>query len=204
MSSLPLFPLRTVLFPGGVLPLRVFEARYVDMIRRAMKDGSDFGDVMIRKGQEVEDRGVDIEEVGCRARIDDWNMEQFGVLQITTIGTTRFRIVSHDALGDGLMVAEIEALETEPAVPLPNEFEACRSLLKRIVGRLDEAPREAADPMPLPIAKPYLFDDAGWVGNRLAEVLPIPLGAKHKLMALTDAPARLSIIQQYLAEHGIA
>jgi Lon protease-like protein len=204
LSELPLFPLGTVLFPGGVLPLRVFEARYVDMIRRVMREAGDFGVVLIQKGQEVVERDVEIEDVGCRARIVDWNMEQLGVLQISTVGTTRFRIVSRDVKPDGLIVAQVEPLELEAAVPVPDECQACRSLLKRIVDRLDEAPREAEDAAPPPIAKPYLFDDATWVGNRLAEVLPIPRGAKHKLMALTDAPARLSIIKQYLAEHGIA
>jgi Lon protease-like protein len=173
------------------------------MVRRVMREGGDFGVVLIRKGQEVEERDVEIEDVGCRARIDDWSMEQFGVLQIATTGTTRFRVVSRTVAPDGLVVARVEPLEVEAAVPLPDEFQTCRSLLKRIVSRLGEAPAESGDAAPPPIAKPYLFDDGTWVGNRLAEVLPIPLGAKHKLMALTDASARLTIIQQYLAEHGI-
>ena len=200
---LPLFPLRTVLFPGGVLPLRVFEARYVDMVRGAMRDGSDFGVVMIKKGQEVAERQVEVEDIGCRARIDDWSMEQFGVLMIATTGTDRFRILSHEVRPDGLMMAEVAPIEAEPAVAVPVEATACRALLKRIVDRLDGTPKQPDDPTPSPIAKPYLFDDATWIGNRLSEVLPLPLGVKHKLMALTDAPARLSILQQYLTQHGI-
>ncbi len=203
--SLPIFPLRTVLFPGGLLPLRVFEARYMDMVRNAMRVGSGFGVCLIRKGSEVGEKDVETEEIGCRARIDDWNMEQLGVLQITTTGTERFRIVSRRVQPDGLLVADVEAVEDEAAAGIPEEASGCRLLLKRIVERLDAA-REAPtddEAMPMPIARPYLFDDATWVGNRLCEVLPIPLPAKQKLMALTDAPTRLDIVQRYLKQHGI-
>ncbi len=204
-ASLPIFPLNTVLFPGGLLPLRVFEARYMDMVRAAMRDGSDFGVCLIRKGSEVGDRALEIEEIGCRARIDHWNMEQLGVLEIATTGTERFHIASTRVQNDGLMVAEVEALEAEPAATLPVEATDCLLLLKRIVERLDTA--RAADtedqPMQLAIAEPYRFDDATWVGNRLCELLPIAPGAKQKLMALTDGPTRLEIVQRYLKQNGI-
>ncbi len=203
---LPIFPLNTVLFPGGVLPLRIFEARYIDMVRRAMRDGSDFGIVLIRKGYEVGERGVDTEEVGCRVRIDDWNMEQLGVLQIATVGTDRFEITSRRVEADGLMTAEVDAIEVEPAVPLPDDAAPCRTLLKRIVQRLEDellVPAGDAKPAPFPIARPYLFDDSSWVGNRLCEILPIPNAAKQKLMALSDAPTRLKILDQYLKQHGL-
>ncbi len=206
-TRLPIFPLNTVLFPGGVLPLRIFEARYMDMVRRAMRDGSDFGIVLIRQGQEVGERDVDTEEVGCRARIDDWNMEQLGVLQISTTGTDRFEITGRHVEADGLMMAEVDAIEIEPTVPLPDEADACRTLLRRIVQRLEEELSPAVGdqkPGPFPIARPYLFDDATWVGNRLCEVLPLPIAAKQKLMALSDAPTRLRILDQYLKQHGLA
>ena len=205
-TALPIFPLNTVLFPGGVLPLRIFEARYMDMVRRAMRDSTDFGIVLIRKGHEVGERGVDTEEVGCRARIDDWNMEQLGVLQIATTGTDRFTITGRHVEADGLLIADVEPVEIEPALPLPEEAAACRTLLRRIVQRLEDdlAPTgDSEKSMPFPISKPYLFDDSTWVGNRLAEVLPIPIAAKQKLMALTDGPTRLKILEQYLKQHGL-
>lgn len=202
--SLPIFPLSTVLFPGGLLPLRVFEARYMDMIRNAMRDGSEFGVCLIRKGNEVAEVAVDIEPVGCRARIDDWNMEQLGVLQIETTGTERFRIVSQRHQPDGLMIAEVEATDLEAFATLPAAYEDCRVLLERIVKRLDEASGADQDAsVRMPIAKPYRFDDATWVGNRLCELLPIPASTRQKLMALTDAQARLDIVQRYLKQHGI-
>ncbi len=209
VTSLPIFPLRTVLFPGGMLPLRVFEARYMDMVRDAMRGINEFGVCLIRKGEEVGERDVDTVDIGCRARIDDWNMEQLGVLQISTTGTERFRIVSRRTQPDGLLIAEVEPVEPEPTTPVPAEAAPCQTLLRRIVQRLeDERAKQGTTPSdgdaaPLPIAQPYLFDDATWVGNRLCELLPIPLGAKQKLMALTDAPTRLELVLRYLKQHGI-
>ncbi len=204
-TTLSIFPLGTVLFPGGVLPLRIFEARYMDMVRSAMRDGNEFGVCLIRKGYEVGERDVETEMIGCRARIDDWNMEQLGVLQIATTGTERFRIVSHAVQTDGLMIADIEPLEPETYAPLPEEAAACAALLARILSQW-EASEQSSDPDTVnrpAIAKPHRFDDSTWVGNRLGELLPVSLSAKQKLMALTDGPARLAIVQRYLKQHGL-
>ena len=187
------------------MPLRIFEARYTDMIRRAMRDASEFGVCLIRKGHEVGERGVETETIGCRARIDDWNMEQLGVLQIATAGTERFRIVSHAVQADGLMIADVEPLEHEAYAPLTEEASPCASLLERIVSQW-ETSEATPDFDPIahpPIARPYRFDDATWVGNRLSEVLPVSLSAKQKLMALTDGPTRIAIVLRYLKQHGI-
>jgi Lon protease-like protein len=193
VATLPLFPLNTVLFPGGMLPLRVFEARYMDMVRAAMRDESAFGVVLIRKGREAADFAVETEEVGCRARIRSWDMEQLGVLEIATVGTGRFRIVEREVRGDDQSVAD---LEDEPAVGVPASASRHATLLRRIVERFDEDPEETA----IPIAQPRRFDDATWVGNRLAELLPIPLPAKQRLMALTDPLMRLAILGRLLDE----
>jgi Lon protease-like protein len=202
---LPIFALGTVLFPGGLLPLRVFEARYMDMIRGVMRDSNEFGVCLIRKGSEVGEREVETEEIGCRARIDDWNMEQLGVLQIATTGTDRFRIVGRRLQADGLLVADVEPLDDETVISVPDDALPCQALLRRIVERLEQAGDEREDDEVVhnPIAKPYRFDDSTWVGNRLCELLPIPVGAKQKLMALTDGPTRLEIVLRYLKQHGI-
>ncbi len=207
--TLPIFPLNTVLFPGGLLPLRIFEARYMDMVRRAMREASEFGVCLIRKGHEVGEVGnrgvVETETIGCRARIDDWNMEQLGVLQIATTGTERFVIVSHAVQADGLMIADVEAIEPEAYAPLPEEAAPCVSLLERIVAQWEaSAQGSGADAVQAPpIARPYRFDDTTWVGNRLSEVLPVSLSAKQKLMELTDGPTRIAIVLRYLKQHGI-
>ena len=204
-APLPIFALGTVLFPGGLLPLRVFEARYMDMIRDAMRGSGEFGVCLIRKGREVGEAEVETEEIGCRARIDDWNMEQLGVLEIATTGTERFRIVTRHVKPDGLLVAEVEAIETEPSAAIPAESLPCQTLLRRIVERLEDAQDADGDDglKRPPIAKPHYFDDATWVGNRLCELLPIPVSARQKLMALTDGPTRLEIVLRYLKQHGI-
>jgi uncharacterized protein len=197
-TVLPLFPLDTVLFPGGVLPLRVFEARYMDMIRGAMRGGGAFGVVLIRKGREAGDFGVEIEDVGCRARIDSWDMAQLGVLEIATTGTTRFRIVDHEVQSDGLLVANVTDVDDEAPIDIPNNARRGITLLERIVHRMD-AEGEAL----ISIAKPYRFDDATWVGNRIAEILPIPLPAKQRLMAMTDASTRFAILAELFDEYGL-
>ena len=115
--------------------------------------------------------------------------------------------MSRRVQGDGLMVADVEAIEIEPPAPVPADNEDCRTLLRRIVQRLDDdrakAEGDDGEIVQSPIAKPYLFDDATWIGNRLCELLPIPLKAKQSLMALTDGPTRLEIVQRYLKQHGI-
>lgn len=205
-AILPLFPLGTVLFPGGVLPLRVFEARYVDMIRQAMRETSEFGVVLLRRGRDIDKDGVDIEAVGCRAQITDWNMEQLGVLQIETVGTERFRILSHIVQADGLRIADVESIPADEAAATPEGADLCVRLLERIVDQLksgdDDGPE--SDPGYQPIAEPHRFDDATWVGNRLAELLPIAMPAKQQLMASTDALERLDTVRRYLLAQGIS
>ena len=219
LQLLPIFPLNTVLFPGGLLPLRIFEARYMDMVRACMREARDFGVCLIRKGREVGRHDTEPETIGCRARISDWDMEQLGLLQIATVGADRFRITRLSSEADGLLVAATEPLDDEAALSVPVEFEACTTLLERIIGQIErETARERAKDPPRvevvgegggasddkrPIAAPYRLDDASWVGNRLCELLPISLAAKQKLMELTDAPTRLAIVHQYLKQQKI-
>ena len=203
--DLPLFPLNAVLFPGGILPLRIFEARYMDMVRACMRDQREFGVCLIRKGQEVgaASGAAHPEAIGCRAGITDWNMEQLGVLQISTIGTARFRVLNTREEKDGLLLARTEVLETEADAVVPAKFRACADLLQRIILQLDRETDRVDTEAKTPINKPYKLNDASWVGNRLCEVLPISLMAKQKLMELTDAPTRLSIVHQYLVQQKI-
>jgi len=202
-TTLPIFALGTVLFPDGVLPLRVFEARYVDMIRRAMRDGGTFGVNLIRRGVEVGPGEIDVEPIGCRARIEHWNMEQLGVLEIVAIGTERYEIVTSRVARDGLLIAEVEPLIAEAPVGLSDDVALCRSILQRVVTGLDTEQYEKAAG-PSPIAKPYRMDDASWVGNRLAEVLPLPVPMRQQLMASTDAHARLVALHEFLTLHGVS
>jgi Lon protease-like protein len=201
-ETLPIFALGTVLFPGGVLPLRVFEARYVDMVRRVMRDDGTFGVCLIRSGHEVGKHEIDVEPIGCRARIENWNMEQLGVLEIVAVGTERFEIVSTHVAADGLLVAEVLDVEPEPPVARGDEQGPSWTIIGRIVADLDARTGDDGAAMPM-IAKPYRLDDATWVGNRLSELLPLPGPVRQKLMVLNDARARLTVLDDFLAQHGV-
>ncbi|MBL8382007.1 MAG: LON peptidase substrate-binding domain-containing protein [Burkholderiales bacterium] len=191
-QDLPLFPLGTVLFPGGTLPLKVFEARYVDMTRECMKSGTPFGVCLIREGSEVGAPAVP-HAIGCLAHIGAWDMPQLGVLHIRTRGTRRFRIDQTRVEAGGLLRSRAAPLPADPPLAVLPEFAALADVLKAIL------PRMPADRFP----EPHRFDDASWLSNRLAEVLPISPLARQKLMELDDPQTRLSIIHQFLGQQGL-
>ncbi len=200
-DPLPLFPLRTVLFPGGVLALKVFEARYVDLVGRCLRQDEGFGVVCLRQGAEVAAgaaAAVQFEEVGVLAQILSVDAAQPGILQLRCVGGTRFRLAAAATqAGDGLWSARALPLPADaPAVPLPAHAAAVRGLATAIA-RLREQGRE-------PFAEPHALDDAGWVANRWCEILPIPLPARQQLMALPDALQRLDLVAQFLRDQGIA
>ena len=190
--DVPIFPLGTVLFPGGLLPLRVFETRYMDMTRECMKEQKPFGVCLIKSGREVGDPAVP-EEIGCLAHIQDWDMRELGVLSLRTQGGQRFRIRDSVVSGDGLVRASIELIDPEPAAALPSEFTACANLLELVV----------ADKSAAVFAEPHRFDDATWVGYRLTEILPVPLAAKQRLLELDDSVLRLQILYRFLEQRGL-
>jgi Lon protease-like protein len=193
LSDLPIFPLNTVLFPDGLLPLRVFETRYMDMTGDCMKRGKPFGICLIREGREVGTPALP-EDVGCLAHIVDWDMQELGVLQIATRGGQRIRLLERRVAPDGLTRASAELIAPEPDVALPEEFEACAALLRMVVADRSEAV----------FAEPHRFDDSAWVGYRLSEILPVPLAAKQKLLELDDSRSRLEVLLRYLEQRGLA
>lgn len=190
--EIPLFPLGTVLFPDGVLPLKLFEARYLDMAARCMRAGSPFGVCLIREGGEV-GQPAEPHEVGCIARIIDWDMNQPGLLFITTRGGERFRIVDREIRPDRLQTARITPLPEPAVTAVPEALQDLLPLLEAIVA-------DAGDKMFPP---PHRFDDATWVGYRLAEALPIPPLARQRLLELDDTLSRLEIIRHYLEQHRL-
>jgi Lon protease-like protein len=203
-----LFPLNAVLFPGGVLPLRIFEARYMDMVRDCMREQAPFGVCLISQGAEV-GQPAKTEAVGCLAHIGDWDMQQLGVLNIRCRGGQRFRVLDRTVEANGLVRAEVELIADDEDRPLAPEHAPCADLLRRIIDDLrsqatlqgGESDAEAGGG--LPFEPPYQLDSSTWVGNRICEVLPVPLKAKQKLMELDDAHTRLAIITQYLKQHAV-
>jgi len=184
--QVPLFPLNTVLFPGGPLPLRIFEPRYLDMISYCMRHESPFGVLLIREGHET---GVaSTHNIGTLARITDWYQGSDGLLGITAVGEQRFRLVSSVRQDDGLNIGEIEVLDSEPALPLPDEYQEIATILAGVLedlGRLYESLDRR-------------FDDAGWVTSRFVEILPIDLEEKQRCLEQSDPLERLRIVRELL------
>ena len=192
MLDIPIFPLNTVLFPGGVQPLKIFEQRYLDMAAACMKDTSPFGICLIDKGNEVGEAATP-HVLGTLASIADWEMEQLGILLVTTRGGRRFRIIDSHVDDDKLLRAKVELLPEPGAVALPPERRRLLPLLRRVVADL------GADRIP----EPHDYDNALWVGYRITEVLPIQNLAKQKLLELDDPLARLEILEKFLDQRQL-
>ncbi len=196
---IPLFPLQSVLFPGGRLPMRIFEQRYMDMAKVCFKESGFFGICLIARGEEVARAGrkpAEPHAVGTLAHIADWDMPQLGVLNIIAQGGERFRLLRHWTEASGLLKGEIELISTPTVLPVPGPYARLVPLLRAIVGEM------AADAPNAP-ATPHRFFDAGWLGMRYAEVLPIPVAAKQKLLEIDDSIDRLEIIYRFLESKGL-
>ena len=186
MSEIALFPLGTVLFAGGRLPLRIFEQRYMTMVKGCLRDGTAFGVCAIREGQEVGTPAVPY-EVGTLAKIGDWEMPQLGLLQVMAHGERRFRILERRVEPSGLQRARVELLAPERDAPVPASCMLCSRLLERVIEQQPDA-----------LPPPHRLYSCAWVGARLVELLPLPLHAKQELLELADAVARLERLNTLL------
>ena len=187
-----MFPLGTVLFPGGLLPLRVFETRYIDMTRAALKSHAPFGVCLIREGKEVGGSAAP-EATGTFAHIIEADMPQLGLFTLKTRGGERFRIIETKTNTQNLLLARVEVLPAEVDCALDARFAPLAQLVKKIV----------EDHQPPVFLEPYQFDSATWISYRLTEVLPIPAAAKQKMLDLGDAPSRLEILLRFLEQRGV-
>lgn len=196
--ELPLFPLQTVLFPGGLLSLKVFEARYLDLAATCLRERRPFGVVALLKGNEVRrgDDSVVFEDVGVLAEMIEVDSAQPGILQLRCRGTQRFRIGGTRQQADGLWVGTVALLPDDDAVaPAEAMLETVRGLANAIASLKGKGVE--------PFESPYRFDSAGWVANRWCEILPIPLAAKQKLMELPDGNVRLGLVDEFLRGKGV-
>ncbi len=191
-ETIPIFALGTVLFPGSVLPLRIFEVRYMDMARDCLKNGTAFGVCLIREGEEVGAPAVP-EPIGCTARIGECDVEELGILKVKAEGLERFRIVSSEVSRQGLIVGEVEALAPESnAADAPGLVE-CAQLLEKVIAGIGTDRFTGAT----------RYEDASWVGFRLAEILPLRIDVKQKLLELTDASLRLAVLNKFLRQQKL-
>jgi len=182
-SDIALFPLHTVLFPGGPLPLRIFETRYTDMVRNCMREQQPFGVVLIQEGEEAGPVATTA-TVGCSARIVDFYTLQDGLLGISCVGERKFSVLRVWRAPDGLNVGEVSWLEPEPRITLPEEYAQFGASVRRAVAELAEHYQHVEKH----------FDDAAWIGARITELIPIGLNEKQVLLELDDPIARLDAL----------
>lgn len=185
---IPLFPLNTVLYPGGPLPLRIFEPRYLDMVSSCLRDDTPFGVLQIRKGSET--GPAETWQVGTLAKIIDWYQGSDGILGVTAMGERRFHVESTEATSDGLLAGDVQVLPMDTPMPLPEEYQPLVKILDGVLedlGRLyDELPRQ--------------YDDAVWVSFRFAEILPFTAEQKQTCLEINDPLERLQMIRVSLRD----
>jgi Lon protease-like protein len=188
-NVIPLFPLHTVLFPGGPLPLRIFETRYTDMVSRCMREQSPFGVLLIQDGEESGSVSTTV-SIGCTARIADFNALPDGLLGISCIGERKFRVERVWRATDGLNLGEVAWLPEEPSLVLPAEYSRLVDVVRRALGELEEHYQFVEKK----------FDDASWIGFRLAELLPIHPNDRQALLEIEDPIRRLEALASAVTE----
>lgn len=190
--ELPLFPLGSVLFPDGLLELKIFEARYLDLMSRCMRESAPFGVVGLKSGREVKGAGgVELFEVGTTAELIDVDSASTGILLVRCRGGKRFTLEATRQEPDGLWVGAVSAIDGDAAVaPSSSQADIVKSLVEAIAALAAQGAR--------PFLEPHRFDDAGWVANRWCEILPLPVEAKQRLLTLMDPVARLDVVESLM------
>lgn len=182
--SIPLFPLNTVLFPGGPLSLRIFEPRYLDMVSYCLKNDSTFGVCLIQDGKEA-GLAAEPHRIGTLARIIDWDKLPDGLLGIVVLGSHRFTIDSTEIGSNQLLSGIVKVLPEPTPEDLPSELNILPRLLEQII----------IEAGPLYDSIDHNFDDTNWIGYRLAEILPLDPPVRQRLLEIHDSLERLHQIR---------
>lgn len=200
-QTIPLFPLASTLFPDGRLPLQIFEVRYLDMIGKCIAEGGGFGVVALTEGSEVRRPGQSerFVGVGTLAKIREWSTPSVGLMRIACTGDARFRILQAEQQKHGLWTAEVEMMEADHPVAIPEELKNTARALEHL---LQSVMRQGLPESEVPIAPPFRLTDCGWVANRWAEMMPVPVEMKQTLLALDNPLLRLELVQDALDELG--
>jgi Lon protease-like protein len=185
--TLPLFPLNTVLFPQGPLPLRIFETRYLDMVSQCLQTNSGFGVCLIKQGKEVGGSAITV-DIGVVAKIVDWHQRHDGLLGISTVGEQRFKLNSVSLGANRLAMAEVNLLPLDSAIELPDDYLHLVDMLRRLI---ESTGHHYAN-------LPKRYADAAWVANRLVELLPIEMSHKQLFLEMDDPILKLQQLAEML------
>jgi len=212
--TLPLFPLTTILFPDGLLPLQIFELRYLTLIKKCLADGTEFGvvaqteqkNVLNADGDNLSAEPMSQESfvsVGTCAKIVAHSAPQPGLLRIDCVGGQRFTVVRCEQQKLGLWVAQVNLIAADQAIAVPAELADTVTALRQLITALThQLEREAIEGQRLPMTKPYLFDDCGWVANRWCELIPMQPAQRQRLLTLDNPLIRLELVQDLLETGG--
>lgn len=201
-AAMPLFPLTTVLFPQGVLNLQIFEVRYLDLMKKCLRDNTPFGVVSLLDGNEVRrpDEKIQLAKIGTMVNIEKHEFVTPTLIEISTVGSQRFKLLNAMQEKNGLWMGEIQTLPADPVVEIPDYLQGSANALARLINSIDE--NEIAEEQ-LPFRKPYKLMDCGWVANRWCELLPLDKPTKLQLLALDNPLLRLELIDDTLAAQGL-
>jgi len=195
--SLPLFPLGVIVCPGGLIPLRIFEARYLDMVKNCLRNNTSFGIVARLPAVEIEQGyNLPFEKIGTLVNIAHADVTTVGLMTIRCVGQHRITVEAFTQQADGLVIGEVVDIANDVALPVPQDLQLASNSLKRL---LESLPNQGILPADIPIIEPYKFDDAAWVSNRWVELLDLPLIQKQRLMQLDSPIVRLELIHDMLA-----
>lgn len=211
LTQLPLFPLNTVLYPGGSLQLQIFEVRYLDLMGKCHKTGAPFGVVSLTQGSEVRRAAPQAPsgdgfaneafvDIGTLATITEFSSPQPGLMVLRCTAGERFRITQRSRLKHGLWVADVQSLPADLPTPVPDDLQLVSQALRNLIESLQE--RGAS--LPAPLLPPYRLDDCGWVANRWCELLQLPPELKQSLMQLDNPLLRLELVGDFLSRAGIS
>ena len=201
-SWIPLFPLGTTLFPGGVIALKIFEARYLDMMKRCLRENSPFGVVSILDNQPIDSDAsarANFSNIGTLAILEEFDPIQPALYMTKSYGTQRFHILNIKQESDGLWMGQIELIDADPEIPLPKEHEKVAALLHEIISIIKSEDLLGDDVFKIP----ENLDDCGWVSNRLAELLPLPPAQKNHLLAQSNPRIRLDLISEIIEDNDL-
>jgi uncharacterized protein len=201
-AAMPLFPLTTVLYPQGVLNLQIFEVRYLDLMKKCLRDNTPFGVVSLLDGNEIRrpDEKIQLAKIGTLVNIEKHEFVTPTLIEISTVGSQRFKLLNAVQEKNGLWMGEIQTLPADPVVEIPDYLQGSANALARLINSIDE--QEIAEEQ-LPFRKPYKLMDCGWVANRWCELLPLDKPTKLQLLALDNPLLRLELIDDTLAAQGL-